>query len=152
MPMANLTLDAWIYREVSCSLRSKGGQQWGRKYLKPIAVSCSLCLLLAAGPVNGADCENWNTKEFFETATPKAVTDCLHARADLNARTKDGATPMHWSAAGTQNPAVIAALINAGADPNTRTREGGTSGHTGGMLPAPIRVVATPTIVGLRLS
>ena len=63
------------------TFESKGGNcLWGSEYLKPIGI-CSLCLLLAAGPASGADCENWNTKEFFQTATPKAVTDCLHAGA-----------------------------------------------------------------------
>ena len=58
--------------------------------MKRISVLCSLCLLLAAWPVSGADCENWKTHGFFKTATPQAVTACLDAGADLNARNKDG--------------------------------------------------------------
>ena len=96
--------------------------------MKPIAALCSLCLLLAAGPASGADCENWNTKEFFQTATPKAVTACLQAGADLNARNEDGETPLHVATAANQKPAAITMLLDAGADPNARDKYGKTPG------------------------
>ena len=80
--------------------------------MKRISVLCSLCLLLAAWPVSGADCENWKTMEFFKTATPKAVTACLDAGANPNAQRQVvayssgpiGQPPLHWAA---RNPAVI---------------------------------------------
>ena len=89
--------------------------------MKHIVGICSLCLLLAAWPASGAGCDNWNTKEFFETATPKAVTGCLQAGADPKARDEAvGGTPLHWAARFNENPAVITALLNAGADPKAR--------------------------------
>ena len=94
--------------------------------MKPIAAICSLCLLLAAGSASGADCDNWNTEEFFKTSTPKAVSACLQAGADLNARTKDGDTPLHVAAGYNENPAVITALLDAGADAKAKDESGRT--------------------------
>ena len=55
------------------------------------------CLLSAAGPAAGADCDDWNTGEFFKTATAAEVTGCLQAGADPNARDEHGSTPLHWA-------------------------------------------------------
>ena len=92
--------------------------------MKRIPVLCTVCLLLAAGPTSAAGCENWNTKEFFKTATPKAVTDCLQSGADLNARTKHGHTPLHQAAALNHTPAVLIRLLNGGANPAARDVNG----------------------------
>ena len=53
----------------------------------------------------------------------------LDAGADLNARTKLGATPLHLAAAFNQKPTVLTALLNAGADLNTRDKDGFTPLH-----------------------
>ena len=94
--------------------------------MKRIAATCSLCLLLVAGPANGADCGNWNTKEFFQTATPKAITDCLDAGADVHARAEGGGTPLHVAARANEDPAVITALLDAGADAKAKDKSGRT--------------------------
>ena len=75
------------------------------------------------------DCDQWNTDGFFITARAETVTDCLHAGADLNARSEFlGETPLH-AAGSNANPAVIAALLDAGADPNARSEYGETPLH-----------------------
>lgn len=99
--------------------------------MKPIAAICSLCLLLAAGPTSAADCENWNTHEFFTTATPQAVTDCLQTGANVNVRdVGNKRTPLHRAASSNNNPAVFRVLLDAGADPKARDMYGLTPLHS----------------------
>ena len=49
-------------------------------------------------------CEAWNTDEYFQTATPEGVKECLDAGVDVMARfddvygRDDGATPLHFAA------------------------------------------------------
>ncbi|WP_292250982.1 ankyrin repeat domain-containing protein, partial [Marivivens sp.] len=57
--------------------------------------------------------------DFWSTATPTELSNAI-AGADVNARTEDGRTPLHYAASfGT--PENIIALLNAGADVNART-------------------------------
>ena len=63
--------------------------------MKPTVAVYSLCLMLGAEPAAGADCDDWNTGEFFKTATVEETTGCLQAGSDPNARTKEGNTPLH---------------------------------------------------------
>ena len=79
----------------------------------------------AAGPARPAPkCTAWNTKKFFEAATPEIVTRCLRGGSDPKARDKDGRTPLHMAAAWSGSSAVIDVLVKAGADPNAREEEG----------------------------
>ena len=82
-------------------------------------------LLSAHGP----NCKQWNTDEYFNTATVEDVTACLEAGAELMARNKLGNTPLHDAAGNNKNPAVIEALLKAGADPMARDEKGGTPLH-----------------------
>ncbi len=77
--------------------------------IKSILGRFILCLLLSAGTTAAADCEGWNTRDFFKSATLKVVTDCLQAGADPNAQTKDGFTPLQLAAAYSNTPAVVRA-------------------------------------------
>ena len=65
-------------------------------------------------------CEEWNTKEFFQTATVEQVTACLAAGADVHMRGEYGFTPLHFAAQFNENPAVIEALLAAGANLEAR--------------------------------
>ena len=44
-----------------------------------LTVVACLTFSFAAGPAIDADCDNWNTEEFFKTTTVKEMTDCLDA-------------------------------------------------------------------------
>ena len=120
------------------------------RFSKQIVAVISLCLTVVAAwhcslensvRLAAIDCTNWNSNEYFEAATAADVTDCLRSGADLEARTEDGLTPLHWAARFTDNPAVIAALVDAGADLKARTEDGLTPLHwaaTGNDNPAVI--------------
>ena len=57
----------------------------------PVMVSIVVLALVAWGrPAPAADCGDWNTRRFFETATPRLVRECLAAGADLKVRAKYG--------------------------------------------------------------
>ena len=75
------------------------------------------------------NCENWNTKEYFKTATVGNVTNCLHAGADPMARMKGGDTPLQRAVQISDNPAIIQSLLAAGADPNAPGAYGLTPLH-----------------------
>ena len=84
-----------------------------------VAVLATPALAAQAEP----NCEQWNTKEFFQATTGEDVTACLEAGADVAARTEDGHTPLH-EAASNENPAVLAALVADGASLETRDDNG----------------------------
>ena len=77
----------------------------------------------------------WNSKSFYEKATPKDITNCLQAGADLNARLDaEESTPLHLAARYSKDPAVINALLNAGADLNARNKSNATPLHFAAMF------------------
>ena len=53
----------------------------------------------STAPEQTADCDGWNTEEFFETAMVSTVTACLAAGADIEARNDNDTTPLHMAAA-----------------------------------------------------
>ena len=101
---------------------------------------------------SAANCDGWNTKAFFEQATPERVAGCLRAGADLNDRSEYGRTPLHLVAAFTNNPAVVTALLKAGADPNARDKAGEVPLHRAARSNATPAVAATLIKAGADLN
>ena len=79
-----------------------------------------------AAQAAAADCEGWDTPEFFGSATAAVVRSCLAAGADVNARGRLGGTPLHWAAFSSDDPAIIQALVTGGARVNARDEDGNT--------------------------
>ena len=77
-------------------------------------------------------CATWNSREFFIRATVQDVEKCVQGGADLEARDKNGLTPLHWAAAFNDDPDVIARLVEVGADPEARSENGSTPLHYAG--------------------
>jgi len=81
--------------------------------------------LLVPDAALAADCSDWNTPEFFKTASLKTVTDCLDAGANIEARAEMGLTPLHGAAEyGTAE--TVTTLISAGANSKAQTENGET--------------------------
>ncbi len=58
---------------------------------------------------------------------PEVITALLGAGADVNARDKDGMTPLMFAAVHNPNPEVASTLLAAGADVNARDKDGMTA-------------------------
>ena len=87
-----------------------------RTMIGSILVSVLFGFLTVVAAQRTPSCEEWNTKEYFQTATVEDVTACLDAGADVAARTDDGHTPLHQAAQFNESPAVIETLLAVGAD------------------------------------
>lgn len=66
---------------------------------------------------------------FWIFATPEQVRQAVRGGADVNARDKDGVTPLHRAASNNGNPEVIRTLVQLGADVNARDKGGWTPLH-----------------------
>ena len=87
-----------------------------RTMIRSVLVSVLLGFLTVVAAQRTPSCEEWNTKEYFQTATVENVTACLDAGADVAAKTVDGHTPLHRAAEYNENPAIVQALLASGAD------------------------------------
>ena len=87
---------------------------------KRIGVAVSLAVLLAASTYP-------QTTDFFDlakTGTPQSVQAAISQGADVNARDKDGSTPLMSAAQSNESPAVVTTLLKAGAYINTGDKNG----------------------------
>ena len=64
-----------------------------------------------------ANCNEWNTREYFREATAADVAACLKQGADLKVKGEERYRPIHTAAAYSNDPKVIQVLIAAGAKP-----------------------------------
>ena len=74
------------------------------------------------------DCGYWNTSGFARVATAQATAACLAAGADVNARDRNGNTPLLFAteilgggadeSPASKDPAVVTLLLEAGAEVN----------------------------------
>ena len=77
--------------------------------------------------VAAPNCDQWNTAEYFKTATVGDARACLDAGADPTAReVYSKHTPLHMAAMASRSSAVIKALLAAGAEVNARVGDGDT--------------------------
>ena len=60
------------------------------------------------------------TAALFNNSNPDVVKALISAGAKVNAKTKDGLTPLHLAAYNNSNPDVVKALISAGAKVNAQ--------------------------------
>ena len=54
-----------------------------------------------------ASCDDWDTVGYFGRVTANEVIECLAAGADVNERSNNGETPLHWAAADAGDPGAI---------------------------------------------
>ena len=100
-----------------------------RTMIRSVLVSVLLGFLTVVAAQRTPSCEEWNTEEYFQTATVEDVTACLDAGADPKVRDAADNTPLHWAAAHNENPMVIEALLAAGAELEARPDSGYTPLH-----------------------
>ena len=77
-------------------------------------------------------------RQFWGAVTVDTVSGCLNAGADVNAKSGNESTPLHYAAGADENPdvlSIIAALLEGGADINARNSGGVTPLHWGAGKP-----------------
>ena len=100
-----------------------------RRMITSVVVSVFLGGFAVVAAQRTPSCEEWNTKEYFQTATVENVTACLDAGADPKVRDYDGDTPLNKAAGYNENPAVSEVLLAAGANLEARASMQNTPLH-----------------------
>lgn len=99
------------------------------------AIATVLSLAFTSLAAQEANCDGWMSSDkdvvgnFWKTITVERVSDCLTSGAKINARGKDGVTPLHLAAGLNNNPDIVTVLLDAGAKLNARNKDGLTSLH-----------------------
>ena len=114
-------------------------------------------LTLANAAAAQLACRSWNTEAFFTAATVADVSRCLEAGANIDARSEDGLTPLHFAAGFGDSPAALKALLAAGANIEARDENGWTPLHaaaynSAGVVKALLTAGANPKALTFRAS
>ena len=79
-------------------------------------------------PADPTSCLNWTTPDFWRLARPDEAEVCLALDEDLEARDRNGNTPLHL-AVRVVNAVAVAILLDADADLGARNNSGATPLH-----------------------
>ena len=90
-----------------------------RRFVLVLAVALMMGSLYSA---SDKDADLFSALESNESV--QEVSRLITAGADVNARDKDGSTPLMYAAQYSSDPAIIKALADAGADANARDKDG----------------------------
>ncbi len=82
------------------------------------------------------DCENWNTYEFFKTATLADVQHCLGAGHAVDRKDEHGLSPL-LRAVAVATPEVVTAMLDASDGGGVDDSHGGTLLHYAAVNPSP---------------
>ena len=85
-----------------------------------------LLFVLVAFPLQTLFAQQFLEPDYWNTATVADVKQKIANGENVNARTKDGWTPLHAAAAVNKNAEVLKTLINAGANLEARAKTGET--------------------------
>ena len=103
---AALSAALWV-----CATRDGTAEPTDARHAPSLTVMTSLALAPAQTP-----CDGWTTPEFWQVVDPATVRGCISQGHGVNDRTSiENATPLHWAAALSDDPAVVTVLVEAGA-------------------------------------
>ena len=94
---------------------------WIASVALPVAFAMAM-----GGAICVAGAQNHKHVDMCKTRTPEQITALIKAGADVNAKDKDGMTPVMWTAACNPKTDAIAALVKAGANVNAQANDGST--------------------------
>jgi hypothetical protein len=96
------------------------------------ALALTLSLASSAVQAQETNCDGWLAREwelvkqFWETATPETVADCLNSGSSVSARSRFGIAPVHFASEISENPEVITVLLDNGSDGTAVDKDGKT--------------------------